>query len=800
METLLQDIRYAARSLTRRPALIAAAVLTLALGIGATTAIYSVVSAVLLRAVPFPEADRLVTLWSATGANPQGNVSYADFADLRERARSVEEMAIIRPISVNLTGTETPDRLAGAYVSASFFRLLGVGAARGRLFAEAEAAPGAAQPLAVLSGEAWRARFGAEASVVGRTLVINGSPVTVVGVLPEGFQPPYGASDIYLPIGTFRNVADRANRTMFAFARLRRGTTVDAAGRELAGIARTLAAEQPETNAGLGITLVPLREQLAGRSRPALLTLLGAVAVVLLIACFNVANLQLARAAARHDEMSVRAALGAGRGRLVRQLLTESLLLAGAGGALGVLLAYWGVRALRGSIPPTLFFFGEITLDLPVLAFAAAVTVATGVVFGLVPALSASRRALADALRSRMPATARVGRVAAGDLLVVAQVALSLVLLTSAGLLLRSLVALQRVSPGFDPSSVITMEFRLPPTKYATPESQVAFMERALDEMRRVRGVASASMVRGLPFSGNSGTTTYEVEGRPVSAAADARGALINGSMPGYFKTMRIPLRAGRDFDARDRAGAPAVAIVSEVVAAHEWPGQSPLGRRIRLQGDTAWRTIVGVAGEAKHFSTAERPQGMVYTPYAQTPGIFNTAVARTTGDAGAMGPAVRAAIWAVDRDQPVWKIRTLASLLDRALSPARFTIALVGTFAALALLLAAIGIYGVLSYAVAQRRGEVGIRLALGARATQVVGLFVRQGMRLAAVGLVAGLAAAAAVTRLLRSQLFGVGALDPLTFAAVIAGLTAVVLAACWVPATRASRVEPSLALRGE
>ena len=799
MDTLLQDARYAVRTLARRPLIALAAVGTLALGIGATTAVYSVASAVLLRSAPFPHADRLTALWTRSAGNPQGGVAYPDYVEWRARTRAFDAMAVIRPISVNLTGTGAPDRLVGTYASASVFDLLGVRAAAGRLFTEAEADAATAQPVAVLTWEAWQARFGGDPAVIGRAVTINGAPMTVVGVLPAKFQPPYGTADIWLPIGTYRSL-ERGDRGMMVIARRRPGVTVAAADRELARVAAELAREHPTTNAGVSASAVSLRDQLVGDVRPALLTLLAAVGAVLLIACFNVANLQLARAAARHGELSLRAALGAPRSRIVRQLLTESVLLAGVGGLVGVLLAWGAVGVLRANIPATVFYFGEIALDVPVLAFAAAVTIATGVLFGLAPALSATRAAVADALRARAATPRLGGRLRLRDLFVVAQVALSLVLVVSGGLLVRSLVALRDVELGFDRAGVITMEFRLPPTKYATDESTVAFMARATEALRRVPGVTSAAMVRALPLSGNYATAGYTVDGGATRAAGEDTEALVNAATPGYFATLRIPLQAGRDFNSGDLAATQPVAIVSTTLAAREWPGRSALGRRVRADGDSVWRTVVGVAGDVRHGALTEPPRPAIYAPFAQSPGIFSTVVARTATSAESMGPAVRGAIWAVDRDQPVWKIRTLESLVDRALGQPRFTIALVGAFAAVALLLAAIGIYGVISYSVTQRTAELGIRLALGARRDRVLGLVVRQGMALTAAAVAVGTIGAFAASRLLQQQLFGVSAADPLVFVGAPVVVALVALLATYMPARRASRLDPTAALRSD
>lgn len=798
MEDLGRDLVHAGRSLRRSPAFSLAVIGTLALGIGAVAVIYGVVHAVLLRPLPYPESERLVTVWTRSTDEPKGGVSYPDFLDWRARARELDGLGVMRPISVNLTGLDRPDRLVGVYASASVFRLLGARPALGRLFDDAESEVGTAQPVVVLTHAAWQARFGGDPAILGRTVTLNGAPMTVIGVLGARFEPPYGDADVWIPIALFRSL-ERDSRTMMVLGRLRAGGSVAAAQQDLAAVAAQLEREHPATNADVGVNLVPLRDDLFGDVRPSLLTLLAAVFGVLLIACFNVANLQLTRAAARHTELSLRAALGAGRGRIVRQLLTESTVLGVVGGALGVLLAAASLGLVRASVPATVFYFGDIALDGPVLAFAAAVTLATAIAFGVAPALGASRAGLGEGLRVRGARSARLGgRFALRDAFVVAQVSLSLVLLLCAGLLVRTLGALASVDPGFDPSGLITMELRLPPVKYPTRERQTAFMERALEEIRRTPGVSDAALARTLPLSGNSAVASYGADGVATLPGVRAPGAFLGTVTPGYFRTLRLPLREGRDFDARDRADTPPVAIVSAALARRGWPNGSALGHRIRVEGDTAWRTIVGVAADAKQTTLAEPLRGMIYTPMSQAPGIFTSVVARTVRPPEEMGAAVRAAIWRVDPDQPVWKIRSMASLVDRALGQPRYTMRLVGAFAALALVLATIGIYGVVAHMVETRTREIGIRLAIGARSGQVLRLVVAHGMRLTALAIVLAVPVALWASRLLRGQLFGVGALDPLTFAAVPAVLAAAALLATFLPARRAVRIEPSVAIR--
>jgi putative ABC transport system permease protein len=802
MGTLVQDARYALRTLLARPAFSAVAVLTLAIGIGANATIFSVTNELLLRPLPFPEPDRLVTVWSVREGDRAG-VSYPDLMDYRSESRVFAGIALLAGQTVNFTGGDTPDRLRGAFVTGNVFDVIGVKAAVGRTFTDSEAELGRAVPVAVVSHELWQSRFGSDPRLVGRALLLNGRPFEVIGILPAGFKSPFDQPDVWLPgpFHTSKGAFERGARGVPALGRLKPGATVLAARAELAVIAERLQREYPESNAGWGVDVEPLQRTLTGDVRVALLTLFAVVGVVLLIACANVANLLLVRAAARRREMSLRAALGAGRGRLVRQLLTESIVLAGAGAALGVLFAHAGLRALLAAVPTSFIVFRKITVDGDVLLFSLVVAVASGVLFGLAPALHASRANLHEAFAARgTPAAASFGRFSLRNLFVVAQVALSIVLLIAAGLLTRSLLWVQRIDPGFDPRGVLTMEFRLPATKYADEAQAGAFMERAIAEIRRAPGVQSAALVRAAPFSYNGASSGYIVAGREPAPGVEPPSTQLNAVTPGYFATMRLPLRAGRDFSGADRADAPAVVIVNEALARREWPGASALGKQIRSADGGPWLTVVGVVANAKHYSLGDETTAQAYVPYSQLPGIFASVVARTAGDPMALAPAVRAAIWAVDRDQPVWKIRTLENMIRTSLGQQRFTAGLVAGFAAVALLLAGVGIYGVLSYAVAQRTQEVGVRLALGAQPGEVLRLVVREGLALTGVAIVIGLAGALAAARLLASQLQGVSTADPLTFGAVPAILALVALVATYMPARRASRLDPAEALRSE
>jgi putative ABC transport system permease protein len=804
MDTLRQDIRYALRTLLRHPAFAIVAGLTLALGIGANTAIFSVVDAVLLRPLPWPDPDRLVIVYGARGENRTGGAAYLDYRDWREQSSAFEELGVIRGQSVNLTGGETPERVIGSFVNAPAFRLLGASTLQGRLFSDLETEVSTKEPVAVLNEATWRARFGARPDMVGQTLVLNGQPFTVVGILRPGFSAPLGTPDVWLPLGYYPNRGDletRGRGGVMVFGKLKPGVSVARAQSDLDAIAARLAALYPTTNTGAGANVQLLRDEIVGTSRTQLLIVLGAVFTVLLIACANVANLQLARATARRRELSVRAALGAGRHRLMRQLLTESLVLSLAGGLAGIGVAYLGVRWLAGVVPELLPVFGELSLNKSVLGFAAFLTLTTGIVFGIAPAWQASRARLQEMLTIRGDSTSV--KLGARSALVVGQIALCVVLLVCAGLLTRSLIAIAQIKPGFDVERLLTLQFRLPPTKYDSEPKIADMFGRTIAEIRSVPGVEHAALVRATPLNGNGETHPYQVDASAGAEREKLPSAHRNIVSPGFFETLRIPRLTGRDFAAEDRLGTAPVAIVNDQLAKKIAPDGSAIGKRIRLlDGDDApWATIVGVVGNAKHFQLAETQLDQVYVPVSQKPLIFTEVVVRTTGpDPMGVSNAVKAAIWRVDRDQPVWRVRPVTASIDGALGARKFTMRLLASFAILAVILATIGVYGVMSYAVARRTQEMGIRMALGARRNQVVGMVLRQGMRTIVIALVIGIGASFAATRVLETQLFGVGRTDPLTFAAVPLLLAIVALAACYLPARRASRVDPVVALRAE
>jgi len=801
MDILLQDLRFGVRGLLRRKAFTIVAALTLALGIGANTAIFSVVNALLIRPLPYPNADRMVMIWGSQGAQGQQGIVYADYHDWRAQNRTFDDMGVFRGQSVNLTGRETPDRLFGMFVSAGFMRLIGATPEQGRQFTDAETEVETKAPVAMLAHEAWETRFGSDPSILGKTIVLNGQPLTVIGIVRSKIQTPFGTPDAYLPIGYYPNAngLQRGTRGVSALGTLKAGVTFENAQRDLSALAKRQEEEFPTTNKGFGVSLQSLKDQVVGPTRAPLYIVFAAVGMVLLIACANVANLQLARGAARHRELSVRAALGAGRTRIAQQLLTESVLLSLIGGAAGVALAVVGTKWLAKVLVAQLGIDPGIRLDGVALTFAFVVSVVSGILFGMVPAWKASRTDVHEMLRARTGAAGQ-GHAKTRNTLVVVQLALSLCLLSCAGLLTRSLIELQRVNTGFDPDNLMTLQFRLPPSKYDTPDKIWGMFDRAIREIRAVPGVKSAALVRAFPMTGNGETLPITIEGRPAVKPGDAPIALVNPVTTDYFATMGIPRFAGRDVSESDIATSVPVIIVNKTFASTMWPNESALGKRIQFAGDDRWWTIVGVVGDTKHFALNERQLLQTYIPHAQRPQIFTTLALRSSGDPLLLSRAIRDAIWRVDRDQPVWGLRSMDSLLDSAVGSPKLIVRLTVGFAIVALLLGAIGIYGVLSYTMSQRSQEFGIRIALGAESRQVIRMVVGEGMVIVAIAVAIGLAGSLATTRLLRSQLFGVGPTDVLTFSIVTALLALVAMLACYLPARRASRVDPMVALRSD
>ncbi|HEU4631138.1 MAG TPA: ABC transporter permease [Gemmatimonadaceae bacterium] len=802
LEALAHDVRHALRGLRRQPLYALAALVTLAVGIGATTAVFSVVRGVLLRPLPYPEADRVVRV-ASVHAGEQIAVSPPDFVDWRARGRSFAGLAASYESTVSLTGAGQPERFLQARVTADLFDVLGVRPLLGRTFVAGEDEPGAPQ-VAVLGERLWRTRFGADSGILGRVLVLDDVPTTVVGVVPAAVRYP-SAVDLWLPARLAPDdlaPSSRGARWLTVVGRLAPGATLAGARAEMHAVARQLAAEDPKHDAGWDAAVVPLREQLVGDVRTPLLVLLGAVGFVLLIAAANVASLSLARATARRAELAVRVALGAGRGRLVRQLVTESLCLAALGALGGVGLALLGTRLLVRLAPPGLPRLPDVRVDAGVLVFAAVVALATGVAVGLATALQAGAADPSARLREG-------GRGAAGQAahlrwrggLVVTEIALAIVLLVGAGLLLRSFGRLTDVDPGFRPEGVATFSVTLS-ARYDTPERQRLFAAALLERVRALPGVDAAGSSFNLPFTDASFRLTFTIDDRPLADGAEEPRAQFRMVSPGYFAAMGIPLRRGRAFTDADRDGAPYVVVLSEETARRFFPGEDPIGRRI----ETGWSdggaelggVVVGVVGDVRQFGLADDLTPHVYVPYAQWPIDELTVVAHTRGDPARLVAEARDVVQALDPALPVYDATTLPRLLGASLGAQRFYLALLAIFAGVAVVLAAVGIYGLVAYGVAARAREIGVRVALGATPGGVVRLLVRQGLRLAAVGIVAGLAGAATLARLLRGLLFEVGTADPATYAAVAAAVAALVVAATWLPARRAARIDPTEALR--
>ncbi|HEY1249970.1 MAG TPA: ABC transporter permease [Thermoanaerobaculia bacterium] len=805
MNTLLQDIRYGLRTLARAPGFTAIAVATIALGIGANTAIFSVVHAVLLRRLPYPEPARLVVLREEQLRIGKMGVAWPNFLDLRAQSRTLSSLAGYRANEMTISDTREPQVIRIGEVSAALFPLLGARAALGRVFVESDDRP-EAPPTVVISDELWRSRFGSDREIVGRTVRLDAVPHTVVGVLPRGFAFFPRRVDLFRPVGLYgaeKVWLNRGNHTgMRVLARLAPGATVAGAGSEVAGIMRQLEKQYPDTNAGQTATVTPLAEELFTDYKPALWTLLGAVGVVLLIACVNVAHLQLARSAGRQRELAIRAALGAGRGRIVRQLVTESVLISGIGGAVGLLLATWAIGPLVRLAPTAIPRLSETRIDPGVLLFTLAVSVATGILFGLTPAISASRpdpqAALGEASRG---STAGRSRQRFRTLLFVSEVALAFVLVIGSGLLIRSLAQLRAVSPGFRPEHVLALDVAVPEARYPTDESREQFYRKAVDALRPLPGVQIASATYCPPLIGKCWGSIYLLSDRPAPAQAELPSAHWNVVEPGYFATLAIPLRRGRAFTDADRADTAKVVIVNETFAKKWWPNGDALGKSVKQgwpKDPTPFREIVGVVGDVRQDGLDVPALPEVFIPWTQNPMPSMTLLVRVNGSPQAVQRAAIAAVRSIDPDQSVSNVMPLTGYLSDSVADRRFTTLLLGFFAALALVLASVGIYGVVAYGVAERRREIGIRTALGARPADVLALVVKGALRLAAVGMVAGAVVALGLSRFLASLLFGIRPTDPATFGGVAILLAAVVLAACVIPARSALRVDPNTALR--
>jgi len=802
METLLRDIRYGVRSLLKRPGFTAVALIALALGIGANTAIFSLVNAVLLRPLPFADPDRLVWVFgNVRNASNRASVSPVDFLDYRQQNTTFEEFAaqFSVPIHLNLTGTGEPERLTGSAVTGNYFQALGAKPALGRTFQLENENPGHEQ-VAVLSYGLWQKRFAGDPNIVNKTVMLDGNKVEVMGVMPQDFNLPQ-AAELWIPINFdfSPEMKQRKAHFMRPIGKLKPGVTLAQAQADTDAIARRLEEQFPDSNAGWNLRLVSLREQLVGNTRPTLLLLFGAIGFVLLIACANVANLLLVRTATREREIALRTALGAGRFRIVRQMITESVLLSLVGGILGALLAIWGVDLLvtlsAGSIPAT----AQVRIDTTVLLFTFLVSVVTGILFGLAPALRTMKLNLSESLKEGGRSGSEGGqRNRTRSVLVVAESAIAVVLLIGAGLLIRSLIQLQNINPGFDAHNVLTMRVDLARQKYPTPDKAANFFTQLESRVRSLPGVENVGFVTELPLSGQPNDMPFAVEGRPPVAINDSLDADFRRVNQQYFKALRIPLRRGRNFTEQEVQQSAKVVVISELLATEVFPNEEPLGKRLIMMSDKDPWEIIGIVGDIRHRALESQPFPAMYLPTYQTG--WTNLVIRTQGDPTNLAAAVRKEVQGIDPDQPVAAVRTMDQWVDTSVAQPRYRTALLGLFALLALVLASTGIYGVMSYTVAQRTHEIGVRMALGARRFDVLRLVVRQGMLLVVLGVGVGLAGAMALTRVMSTLLFGVTAKDPVTFVAVATLLTLVAFVACYIPARRATKVDPLVALRYE
>jgi putative ABC transport system permease protein len=804
--SIWQDIRYAARMLRRQPGFTLVAVLTLALGIGANTAVFTVVNGVLLRPLAYGEPDRLVVVLYGLPGRLSPYLSPLNYTDLTTQSGAFTESAALSPTTVNITGQGDPKRIDGAVVSWNFFRVLDAPVARGRAFS-ADDAKGTEASTVVISDGLWKRQYGGRPDAVGSILRMDGKPMTIIGVAGPGVKLPLSAEFWQPLIFSPRDLAPRARGAQWVtnVARLEPSVDLRTANSALATVSARLAVDYPKINLGRIAVAVPLQERMISGVRPALLILLAAVSLVMLIACVNVANLLLARAQGRSREVAVRSALGAGRRRLVQQFLSESVLLGALGAAGGLAVAYWCTRALVWLGPRSIPRLSDVTIDLRVLGFTVAIALATSVLFGLAPALASTGGAVSRFIGS-------AGRGAVGGhgtrmrkALVICELALAVVLLVGAGLLIRSYQQIQHVSPGFDPDHVIIFNVSLPAAKYPESDNDGAFVASLVSGIKARPGVESAAAVFGLPFAGEfSASTSFTRQGEVDSADTPSAGMRI--VTPDYFQTLKIPLKSGRLFDAHDDGNAPEVVLINERAAQRFWAGQNPIGQEVHVgvtlakTARSGQKTIVGIVGNVKYGALDAETPPEIYLPYAQHQVDTATIAVRTAGDPLSFAPMLRREVAALDREMPVADIQTMATLIGSSIAERSFTMLLLVSFATLALLLAAIGIYGVLAYVVSQRTQEIGVRLAIGASPRAVVGLFVREGAMLVLTGLVCGVAGALAASRALSTLLFGVTETDPLTFAGVVSALGIVALVAIYVPARRAAAVDPMNALRTE
>jgi putative ABC transport system permease protein len=805
METLFQDLRYSFRMLAKKPAFTAIVVFVMALGIGATTAIFSVVNAIVLRPLPYQNPDRLVMVWMDNrklGIDQDWH-SYPNYLDYRDHNQTFETIAAFNNRSFNLTGIGEPERVLAVWSTANLFPLLGVAPAHGRTFNEEEETPGKDR-VAVISDGLWKRRFGGDPGILNQPIQLNEQSVQVIGIMPPGFHFPQKDTEMWVPIAlNERQRAARNSISYKAIGQLKPGVTLAQARADMSAIAASLVERFPD-QAGYGANLVALHEQVVGNVRVALWVMLAAVGFVLLIACANVANLLLAQAAVREREIAIRTALGASRWRIVFQLLTESSVLALVSGGLGLLVAWWGLKALISLSPADIPRLDQVHISTGVLGFTLGVSVLTGLIFGLVPALQASKLDLAESLKEggRGSTTGMHGsRVR--NLLVIAEVALSIVLLIGAGLMIKSFINLQHFNLGFNPERLLTLQVSLAGSKYRDGNQAANFYKQVLERVANTPGVESVGAISTIFLSKTPNSTNFTIENRPPVPDAENIEVPLDAVSLNYFRTMGIPLLAGRDFDERDVDGTLPVGIINDTFARRFFPNEDPVGKRYvygRPAPDNPWITIVGIVGDMRRtgFDSEVRPE--TFLPHGQFRARSMTMVVRASGNPTNLAGTIRNQIWEVDKDQPISQIRTMQETLGEMMAQRRFNMLLIGIFAAVALILASVGIYGVISYAVTQRAHELGVRMALGAQPRDVLKLILGQGMLLALIGVVIGIVASLALTRFMATLLYGVSATDPLIFALIGATLSGTALVACFVPALRATKTDPMIALRQE
>jgi len=811
LDEILQDLRYAARMLRKNPGFALIAILTLALGIGANTAIFSVVYTVLLKALPYPQADRLVMVYEDVRLpnyqNSRNEPSPGNFADWMGQNTVFESMAAYRNRSFNLSGEGEPVRVEGELVTSEFFATLRIKPALGRVFVPQEDRPGNSHVI-VISDGLWKSRFGSDLQVLGKRILLDGESYSIVGVMPPGFRFPDPDDQLWAPMALSpAELSNRGSHFLLVFARLKPEVTLARAQAEMNLLAKHFTELYPGTNTGLSVNVMSLHDDIAGPVRPALLVLAVAVGLVLLIVCANVANLLLARASVRQREMAVRLALGAGRARIARQLLTESLLLSLLGCFLGLLLAQWCIGALKLLAASNLPRTDEFSLNAPVLIFSVALSLLVGIAFGAAPAIQAGRARVHETLKSGGRESSSGSRLRIRGLLVILETALGAIIVIGAGLLLRSFLEIEHVPLGFEPQGVLS--FRVIPRgeRYSQPSQRAAFYRQVLDRLEALPSVRSGAAVSFIPLTLARGSKGFSIEGRAPTAPGQIPMAGYNIVTPGYFGTMRISLLRGRDFSWGDAPQTQPVIMINEAMSKTYWPNEDPLGKRIRQGGpedhELPWLTITGVIADVREYDPVTAPRPTMYFPiaqFAEPAGILRDWVVRTNDDPTVIAANVRGAVWDVDKDLPVTRIRTMEEVRSLSIMSPRLNLLLFGLFAALALVLATIGIYGVTAYNVAQRTREIGIRVALGAGGNDVLRLVVGQGARLALIGVVLGMMGAFALTRLMANMIYGVSAADPLTFFAVASLLALVALTACYIPARRAMRVDPLVALRYE